>query len=168
MALETAWVRERVFTVQVERIIPAAPDLVYRAWTTPSIKQQWWGRSENSSLVLCEMDVRVGGDYRYGMVVPGDNAEERAVGGYLEVEPHSRLVHTWSWDQPDSPVVDTRVTVTFENMDAGQTKVTVTHERLPTHAIAEIHERGWNHKLIDLFLFANSDHALLANGHQAH
>lgn len=93
---------------------------------------KWWGRTGNLKLVLCEMDVRVGGQYRYGMTAAGDTqVSEAAHGSYRVVEKERRLVYSWTWAGDDPSVRDTLVTVTFESIDANATRVTVTHERQP-------------------------------------
>ncbi|MGJ8571746.1 MAG: SRPBCC family protein [Hoeflea sp.] len=140
-------------TVIVSQLIPASVDQVWSAWTVPSIKKRWWGRSENLELVLCEMDVRVGGNYRYGMAQHGSkDVLEAAHGVYQQVEPNHLLVYTWTWGG-DAPLVkDTLVTVLFEELSGDQTRVTVTHERQPSAEVADIHQDGWTHMLADLVL----------------
>ncbi|MCY6383672.1 SRPBCC family protein [Hoeflea prorocentri] len=140
-------------TVTVSEVIPAPVAAVWRAWTLPEEKMTWWGRSENLKLVLCEMDVRVGGRYRYGMAADGDTeVSEAAHGCYRVVEEEKRLVYTWSWGGEEPSVRDTLVTVIFERVDANATRVTVTHERQPTKRVATIHTEGWTHMLADLVL----------------
>lgn len=147
--------------VEVSETIPANVKDVWNAWTVPSIKKSWWGKTENLKLVLCEMDVRVGGTYRYGMAKSGETSvEEAANGKYLAVEPHKKLVYTWSWGGDAPSVKDTLVTVTFEAISRDLTRVKVVHERQPNETVASIHTEGWTNKLTDLALFARSSCAL--------
>ena len=99
--------RELVIT----RTFDAPARLVFEAWTRPELFKRWWApKSMGMSLHSCEMDVRVGGQYR---VVFG-NAEGMAFfGKYLEVVPASRLVWTNEEGGDGGPVT----TVTFEEMN---------------------------------------------------
>lgn len=142
-------------TVRVSRVIPAPRAAVWRAWTDPAEKMRWWGRSEGLELRLCEIDLRVGGRYRYGMTPKGQPAGEigeAAHGEYQVVEPEQRLVYTWTWGGEAPAVRDTLVTVTFEALSEDETRVTVVHERQPDARVAGIHRDGWTHKLADLAL----------------
>ncbi|WP_299723383.1 SRPBCC domain-containing protein [uncultured Tateyamaria sp.] len=141
--------------VEVSETIPANVKDVWEAWTVPDIKKTWWGKTENLKLVLCEMDVRVGGTYRYGMAKSGETSvEEAANGKYLAVEPYKKLVYTWNWGGDSPSVKDTLVTVTFESISDNLTRVNVVHERQPTETVSAIHADGWTNKLADLVLFA--------------
>jgi uncharacterized protein YndB with AHSA1/START domain len=74
-------------------------------------------------LLSCEMDVRVGGQYR--LVFRHEESTMAFFGTYLEVTPHSRLV--WTSEEGDGETV---TTVTFGE-NAGQTLVVV-HDRYPS------------------------------------
>jgi uncharacterized protein YndB with AHSA1/START domain len=92
--------------VVVTRTFDAPAHIVFEAWTKPELIQRWWvPRSMDMSLLSCEMDVRVGGKYRF---VFGEGME--FFGRYLEVIPHSRLVWTNEEGGEDGSVT----TVTLE------------------------------------------------------
>jgi uncharacterized protein YndB with AHSA1/START domain len=100
--------------------------LVFEAWTKPELFKRWWvPKSIGMSLLSCEMDVRVGGNYR---LVFGQEASKTMAffGKYLEVTPHARLV--WSNEEDDGGEAIT--TVTFEEK-GGQTLL-VLHELYPS------------------------------------
>lgn len=111
----------------VTRIFNGPPRLVFEAWTTPALMTQWWApKSSGVPLLSCEMDVRVGGQYR--LAFGHDAASSFAFfGKYLEVDPPSRLV--WTNDESEEAAV---TTVTFEEKD-GQTLL-VLHELYPSKA----------------------------------
>lgn len=136
--------------VQVSRVIEASPATLFELWTQPEMMMRWWGVSEDLLLVECEMDVRPGGSYRYGMRPKAETgpATEIAVGAFLEVEAPHRLVFSWQWENGKIP--ETRVTVTFEPTAEGSTKVIVVHEKQPDKRVAAIHAQGWTHMLADL------------------
>src|SRR6202051_1698087 len=66
---------------------------VFEAWTKPELFRQWWvPKSVGMSLLSCEMDVRVGGRYRFEFA-HGDS-QTALFGSYKEVTPHSARVCT--------------------------------------------------------------------------
>jgi uncharacterized protein YndB with AHSA1/START domain len=89
----------------VTRTFNASARIVFEAWTQPELIKRWWvPKSMDMSLLSCEMDVRVGGKYRF-VFSPG----MAFFGTYLEVTPHTRLV--WTNEESDDGAV---TTVTFE------------------------------------------------------
>ena len=110
----------------VTRTFNAPARIVFEAWTKPELVKRWWvPKSMDMSLLSCEMDVRVGGKYRF---VFGHGASEPMAfhGKYLEVTPPSRLVWTNEEGGEDGPVT----TVTFE--EKGGKTVLVLHELYPS------------------------------------
>ncbi len=113
--------------VQVTRSFKAARPLVYRAYTEPALVQRWLLGPPGWSMPVCEMDVRVGGSYRWRWRSDKDASEFGFVGTFREVQPPLRLVHTEAYD-PGSladgfPQNEALVTVTFSD-DDGFTTVT--------------------------------------------
>jgi uncharacterized protein YndB with AHSA1/START domain len=109
----------------VTRTVNAPARVVFEAWTTAESFRRWWvPKSYGLNLLSCEMDVRVGGQYRLRFR-HGDSTME-FFGTYLEVTPHSRLV--WTNEEGDNG--ETVTTVTFEE-NAGKTLLVV-HDRYPT------------------------------------
>lgn len=95
----------------VTRTFNAPARLVFEAWTKPELMRQWWvPKSDGITLVSCEMDVRVGGGYRFVFVVGNDPKEMPFFGKYLEVRPFSRLV----WTNEEGGDGGAVTTVTFE------------------------------------------------------
>ena len=109
----------------VTRIFNGPARIVYEAWTEPELMKLWWApKSSGAPLLSCEMDVRVGGQYR--LEFGQDAASSFAFfGKYLEVTPPSRLV--WTNDESQDAAV---TTVTFEERE-GQTLL-VLHELYPS------------------------------------
>src|SRR3954469_13456561 len=92
--------------VVVTRTFNAPARVVFEAWTKPELIKRWWvPKSMGMSLLSCEMDVRVGGKYRF---VFGEGME--FFGRYIEVIPHSRIV----WTNEESGEDGSVTTVTFE------------------------------------------------------
>ena len=109
----------------VTRTFNGPARIVFEAWTEPELFRRWWApKSSGASLLSCEMDIRVGGEYRIEF---GHEASKPMAffGRYIEVTPHSRLV--WTNDESDDGAV---TTVTFEEK-GGQTLL-VLHELYPS------------------------------------
>ena len=87
--------REIVLT----RVFDAPRRLVFDALTRPELLERWFFGPDGWSLVVCEIDLRVGGALRYVWRGP-DGAEMGMRGVYREVVPPERLVHTESFDEP--------------------------------------------------------------------
>jgi uncharacterized protein YndB with AHSA1/START domain len=110
----------------VTRTFNAPARIVFEAWTKPELFKRWFvPKSMGMSLLNCEMDVRVGGQYRLVFGLNGAKAME-VFGKYLEVTPHSRLV--WTNDEGDDGGAVT--TLTFE--EKGGHTLLVKHDLYPS------------------------------------
>ena len=85
--------REIVMT----RVFDAPRALVWKAMTQPELVKRWFG-PHGHQLIECEIDLKVGGKWRYVIQQP-DGSTMGMFGEYLEVEPEERTVHTESFDQ---------------------------------------------------------------------
>jgi uncharacterized protein YndB with AHSA1/START domain len=113
--------------VKVTRSFKAARPLVYRAYTEPALVQRWLLGPPGWSMPVCEMDVRVGGRYRWRWRSDADGSEFGFAGTFREVQPPSRLVHTEAYDPGTvgdaHPQSEALVTVTLTE-EGGLTTVT--------------------------------------------
>ena len=96
---------------------------VFEAWTDPQRVKQWYGCGK-SHLVSCEIDLRIGGEYRYVLLGP-DGGEHTMTGRYLEIVAPDRLVYTERYVSGQFESDEAFVTVTFVERD-GRTKLTST------------------------------------------
>ena len=106
----------------ITRLFDAPRHLVFEAMTKPEHIRRWWGNlGEGYSVPVCEVDLRVGGKWRFVNSHPKGNVEFYGV--YREIAPPDRLVFTEIFAPfPDAEsVVDT--TFTDEN---GKTRLTAT------------------------------------------
>jgi len=78
--------------LELEREIDVAPELVWRAWTTPELLTQWFTPAPYET-THCEIDLRPGGVFRTVMRSP-EGEETDSAGCYLDVVPNERLVFT--------------------------------------------------------------------------
>jgi len=133
--------------LRVSRIIRADADTLFRAWTDPVQLANWW-RQEGDGWAFAgaSVDLRVGGRYRLGMTGP-DGRSHVAVGVYREVRRPARLAFTWDWEDSDSRVGNTLVTVEFKEAGPNRTEVVLTHEHFADAARMGRHEQGWTELL---------------------
>jgi uncharacterized protein YndB with AHSA1/START domain len=102
--------------IEVVREFDAPRHLVFRAYTEPDLIKRWWA-GRRGTVTVAEVDLRVGGTYRYAMTAQG-GFEVAFHGEYREIVPDERLVLTEIYEaQPDEVAV---TTVTFEE-DGGRT-----------------------------------------------
>jgi uncharacterized protein YndB with AHSA1/START domain len=112
----------------VTRTINGQARIVFEAFTKPELLKRWWApKSSGMSLLSCEADVRVGGQYRFVFAFGDDASKPMAFfGRYIEVTPHSRLV--WTNEEGDDGGAVT--TVTFE--EKGGKTLVVMHDLYPS------------------------------------
>ena len=111
--------------ILITREFDAPKEFVYRAYTEPELVRQWW-HANRGEMTVCEIDLRVGGQWRYAMDAPGFG-EVGFHGEYKEIVPNERLVSTEVFEgAPDSPALDT-LTLT-EQDDRTTLTILVQHE----------------------------------------
>jgi uncharacterized protein YndB with AHSA1/START domain len=94
--------------VVLERLFDAPPKLVWEAMTRPELVVRWYG-PHGYRLVVCEIDLRVGGAWRY--VMRGPDGTDMGLGGvYRELVPGEKLISTEGYDAfPGSDAIATVV-----------------------------------------------------------
>jgi uncharacterized protein YndB with AHSA1/START domain len=91
--------------ILITREFDAPRHLVWRAWTTPELVLKWWS-GQRGEMTLAEIDLRVGGRWRYVMNAQG-GMEIAFHGEYREIVEHERLVHTEVFEaMPDNPALN--------------------------------------------------------------
>jgi uncharacterized protein YndB with AHSA1/START domain len=112
--------------ILITREFAAPKHLVYRAFTTPDLVKRWWN-AKRGEMRVAEIDLRVGGKWRYAMVTE-DGFEVAFHGEYREIVPEERIVSTEVYEgvpQPeDGPEQGTLNTATFTEA-AGRTTLTI-------------------------------------------
>lgn len=108
--------------ILITREFAAPKHLVYKAFTTPELIKRWWS-SQRGAMTVAEVDLRVGGKWRYAMTADG-GFEVAFHGEYREIVTDERLVYTEVFegvpDGDDMPAVNT---VTFTEKE-GRTILT--------------------------------------------
>jgi uncharacterized protein YndB with AHSA1/START domain len=78
--------------ILITREFDAPKHLVYKAWTTPELVKRWW-HANRGEATIAEIDLRVGGRWRYVMVADG-GLKVAFHGEYREIVPNERIVST--------------------------------------------------------------------------
>jgi len=111
--------------ILITREFDAPRDLVFKAWTTPELVKRWW-HANRGEVTVAEIDLRVGGKWRYLMV--GEGFEVGFHGEYLEIVPNERIVSTEVYEGLPEGVSEeeggTVNTATFTEQN-GRTTVTI-------------------------------------------
>ena len=108
--------------IRITRVFDAPRKLVFDAYTKPELLTRWMGVMPGWTFAVCEIDLRVGGRFRF--VWRGPDGYEMGMGGtYLEVTPPRRIVATETYDEKwyDGECVET---VTLDEND-GRTTLTM-------------------------------------------
>ena len=110
--------------ILITREFDAPKHLVYKAWTTPELVRRWW-HANRGEMRTCEIDLRVGGRWRYVMVAEG-GFEVGFHGEFREIVPNERIVSTEIYEgAPEgTPEGGTLNTATFTEVE-GRTTLTI-------------------------------------------
>jgi uncharacterized protein YndB with AHSA1/START domain len=112
--------------ILITRDFDAPRHLVYKAFTTPELVRRWWS-AKRGEVTVCEIDLRIGGKWRYVMVAD-EGFEVGFHGEYREIVPNERIVSTEVFEglpegvsEADAATVNT---ATFTERD-GRTTLTI-------------------------------------------
>ena len=116
--------------IHIRRVFDAPAALLFKAYTTPELVRQWWSYSEDDWRV-CEIDLRVGGNWRWVTVHTNENGSFEVAfhGTYIEIDGPTRLVHTEVFEGapvPDPDALATTNVITFDETDGVTTMTLVT------------------------------------------
>ena len=110
--------------IAMTRVFDAARSMVFDAWTKPELLKRWLGVFGDWTFAVCEVDLKVGGKYRY--VWRGSDGKEMGMGGvYREIVRPERIVCTERFDEPWYGGGDAIDTTVFAEKDK-KTTVTTT------------------------------------------
>jgi len=151
----------------ISRIFNAPRELVWKAWTDPQHIMKWWG-PEGFTAPSAKIDLRVGGKYVFAMQgAPGSEWEKvmYSAGVYKEIVPNAKLVVTDYFSDENGNMLspadygqdpnfpkESTVTVLFEEVEKGKTKLTIKYPKPETKEQMEAMLKsgmteGWNSSL---------------------
>jgi uncharacterized protein YndB with AHSA1/START domain len=87
--------------ILITREFDAPKHLVYRAYTAPELVRRWWS-GQRGEMTSCDIDLRVGGTWRYVMIATGGQ-EVAFHGTFREIVPDERIVTTEIYEMPGAP-----------------------------------------------------------------
>lgn len=110
--------------IRVTRDFDAPPATVFDAFTRPELVRRWLLGPPGWSMPQCDIDLRVGGDYRYVWRSDTDGAEMGVRGRFRQIVTHALIVATEQFDDAWYPGValNTTTFTAFNN----HTRVTIT------------------------------------------
>jgi uncharacterized protein YndB with AHSA1/START domain len=108
--------------VVIRRRFDAAPESLYEAYTRAELIERWWAPASRGEMISAEVDLRVGGSWRFAMRANG-GFEVAFRGEYLELVPGERIVTTEVFE--GMPDVTATTTTTFEADGEGTLLTTV-------------------------------------------
>src|SRR5688572_596610 len=127
-------------TLEIKRVLPAAPSVAFGAFSAPDELAKWWG-PKGFTAPSVHFDPLVGDSYRIEMQPPqGDPFY--LTGEFREVDPPARLAYTFAWEDPDPDDVETLVELSFQDLGES-TGVVMTQGRFKTEARRDLHRSGW-------------------------
>lgn len=127
-------------TLEVTREMAHAPERVFDAWLNPDLLAKFMIAGPGMRVPEASSEAREGGRFRILMQAPDDTILPHE-GEYLTIDRPRRLVFTWV--SPYS-VEDSTVTLDFEPLSGGGTRVRLSHVRFATEDARDAHRGGWS------------------------
>jgi uncharacterized protein YndB with AHSA1/START domain len=132
-------VREDGWVLDLRRVLKAPRERIFRTLTEPAELAKWWGPRGFTAPEI-DLDLRVGGRYRFAMQPPDGDLFYLA-GEYLEIDSPRRLVYTFYWEEPDPDDRETVVSLSLhDRRDA--TELSLSQGEFAT-STAGAHRVGW-------------------------
>jgi uncharacterized protein YndB with AHSA1/START domain len=124
-----------------ERVFDAPREIVYAMWTHPRHLIRWYG-PRGHSVTTCEVDFRIGGQWRFCMDKAGE--ETWVWGTYHDIQEPSKLVFSSSmhWHR-----YETLVTIHFDDLGDGRTNIRFRQEEFANFEDCDDHRWGWTSAL---------------------
>jgi uncharacterized protein YndB with AHSA1/START domain len=131
-------------TIQLHRVLQAAPEKIYRAFLTPEAMCKWLPPNGFTGNVH-HLDARVGGSYKMSFTNFTTGNSHSFGGKYLELVPNERICHTDEFDDPNLPGI-MKVTISLKKVSCG-TELKVVQEGVPDIIPPEACYLGWQESL---------------------
>jgi uncharacterized protein YndB with AHSA1/START domain len=128
----------------ITRVIDAAPETVFKAFTDPNDMLRWGG-PKSHPMVDTEGDVRPGGRWNATLRSP-EGEELKQSGVWREIDAPRHLAYTFGWDgeMNGTPRRETLINIDLEPQPGGKTKMTFKQGPFDTATNRDGHREGWN------------------------
>jgi uncharacterized protein YndB with AHSA1/START domain len=127
-------------SLEMQRVLPAAPSVVFAALSEPSELAKWFG-PQGFTIPSLQFVPLVGETYRIEMQPP-EGDPFHLTGEFREVDPPARLAYTFVWEDPDPDDVETLVGLSLRDL-GGSTEVAFTQGTFKTEGRRALHRDGW-------------------------
>jgi uncharacterized protein YndB with AHSA1/START domain len=131
---------QKIEPLVMQRQFAAPPECVYAAWTDASLFRQWFG-PPGGTVTRCEMEAVVGGRWRTEMRSP-EGQVYGAGGVFKTLEPPTRIVLSWIWDDRPAGAPDMEIDITLKPRGAG-TEMTFRQSGFRSDEQRGRHNQGW-------------------------
>jgi uncharacterized protein YndB with AHSA1/START domain len=132
--------RSDELTLELTRVVPAAPPVVFEAFSDATQLARWWG-PEGFTISSLDFQPRVGASYRIEMQPPEGDAFYLA-GEFRAVDPPTRLDFTFAWEDPDPDDVENLVALSFRDL-GDSTEIALRQGPFKTEERHALHRDGW-------------------------
>jgi uncharacterized protein YndB with AHSA1/START domain len=127
-------------TLEMTRVLPAAPSVVFAAFSEPDELAKWWG-PQGFTVGSLDFEPRVEATYRIEMQPP-EGDPFYLTGEFREVKSPARLAFTFVYEDPDPDDVENVVELSFRDLGES-TEVAFSQRPFKTEARRELHRGGW-------------------------
>jgi uncharacterized protein YndB with AHSA1/START domain len=132
-------------TIQIHRVLRAAPEKIYRAFLDADAMAKWLPPNGFTGKVQ-EMEAKDGGSYKMSFTNFTTGQSHSFGGTYLELVPHERIRYTDKFDDPNMPG-EIQVVITLKKVSCG-TELNIVQAGVPDVIPAEMCYLGWQESLI--------------------
>ncbi|MCW7504560.1 SRPBCC family protein [Leptospira paudalimensis] len=122
----------------IDRILPASKEKVFAAWANPESKRKWFSCHDDWKTVEFSLDFRVGGK-ESNLVITPTGSRHVFDATYYDIIPNERIVYAFGMYMNDIRISVSLVTVIFESLIEGRTKMTFTEQIV---LLGEVSEEG--------------------------
>lgn len=141
-------------TIQLQRVLRAPPERIWRAFTTADAFAKWLPPHGFTGRVD-QLDAVLGGHWRMAFTNLATGHSHAFGGRYLEVQPHERLTYTSAFDDPNLPG-EMQTTITLRAVFCG-TELQAVQSGIPAVIPVEACYLGWQESLTLLALLVEAD-----------
>jgi uncharacterized protein YndB with AHSA1/START domain len=130
--------------LKLKHVVDSPRERIFTLLTQPAELAKWWG-PHGFTTPEVELDLSVGGRYRFTMQPPEGEAFHLS-GEFIEIDPPTRLVYTFRWDEPDPDDRETVVTLSLAAV-GDATEVSLSQGEFATDERLALHRSGWTDSL---------------------